>query len=63
MHIGFGQRHRVQMHRWLNLYIVGGDRLGDMLFVLLAFLGYIDHQVAENAGIAAQATRAFQTLL
>ena len=46
MHIGLGQGHRVKVQRRLYLDIVGGHRLGNVLLVLLAFFGYVDHEVA-----------------
>ena len=63
VHIGFRQRHREQMQRRLHLDIVGGDRLGDMLLVLLAFLGHVDHEIAEDARVAAEATAILEALL
>ena len=40
------------MQRRLHLDIVGGDRLGDMLLVLLTLLGHVDHEIAENTRVA-----------
>jgi hypothetical protein len=62
MHVRLEQGHRVKAQRGQNLYIVGSDRLGDMLLVLLAFFGNINHQVTENTGITTQAPATLEAL-
>ncbi len=51
------------MQRRLYLHIVGCNRLGDMLLVLLTLLGHVDHEIAENTRIAAQATTILEPVL
>ena len=55
MHIRLGQGNGIQMYRRLHLDVVGRNCLGDVLLVLLAFLGYVDHQVPEDTGVTAEA--------